>query len=482
MPAINTLSISAEPSLMYQGNDFASPVDIRTAFTLALSTVYRNEVPLYGDLVQIVHAVNTDVLSKQPDSVKDATLSQRLDLERHGAIRLGTPFELRTMARLFAILGLKAVGYYDLSVAGLPMHGTCFRPVDLESLNQNPFRVFTTLLRPELIAIAETRELALKLLSRRHIFSGRLLDLINCAERQNWLLPMSEVEEFIFEAMKTFSWMPEASASEEEYTKLSTEHPILADIASLKTAHINHLTPQTLNIGASQAQMRKQGLQVKDRIEGPPLRQCPILLRQTSFLALEEKIRFRNSNGILIQGSHQARFREIEERGAAVTIEGRKLYDKLLNKATSTICKGSGASVAQGPKAIDKAMRAAFKDFPDSWSELRKQGLIYCTYQRTGKESFDVAGMLSLEELVDQGYLKAEPITYEDFLPFSAAGIFASNLDKGQNQLLQVNRRPDQQGFENALGTVLLEPEALYTDIQRKSIMGCSLATRVVTY
>ncbi|KAG5798123.1 hypothetical protein H9Q69_002867 [Fusarium xylarioides] len=482
MPAINTLSISAEPSLMYRGDDFASPVDVRTAFTLALSTVYRNEVPLYGDLVQIVHAVNTDVLSEQPDSVKDATLSQRLDLERHGAIRLGTPFELRTMARLFAILGLKAVGYYDLSVAGLPMHGTCFRPVDPESLNQNPFRVFTTLLRPELIAIAETRELALKLLSRRHIFSGRLLDLINCAERQNWLLPMSEVEEFIFEAMKTFSWMPEASASEEEYTKLSTEHPILADIASLKTAHINHLTPRTLNIGASQAQMRKQGLQVKDRIEGPPLRQCPILLRQTSFLALEEKIRFRNSNGILIQGSHRARFGEIEERGAAVTIEGRKLYDELLNKATSTICKGSGASVAQGPEAMDEAMRAAFKDFPDSWSELRKQGLIYCTYQRTGKESFDVAGMLSLEELVDQGYLKAEPITYEDFLPFSAAGIFASNLDKGQNQLLQVNGRPDRQGFENALGTVLLEPEALYTDIQRKSIMGCGLATRVVTY
>ncbi|KAG9495581.1 hypothetical protein J7337_013831 [Fusarium musae] len=479
MPAINAISIPVEPSPIYRGDDFASPVDVRTAFTLALSKMYRNEVPLYENLVQIVHTVNTDVLSEHPDSMEDALLSQRLDLERHGAIRLGTPFELRTMARLFAILGLKAVGYYDLSVAGLPMHGTCFRPVDLESLDQNPFRVFTTLLRPELIVNDETRELALKLLSRRHIFSSRLLELINYAERQNWHLQICEVEEFTHESLKTFSWMPEASASQEEYRKLSKEHPILADIASFQTAHINHLTPRTLNIEASQVQMRKQGLQVKDRIEGPPPRQCPILLRQTSFLALEEQIRFRDNHGTLIQGTHRARFGEIEERGAAVTITGRKLYDELLTKAASNICKGSGA---QGPGAMDEAMRDAFKAYPDSWAELRKQGLIYCTYYRTGTEIFDITGTLSLEDLVAQGYLRAEPITYEDFLPFSAAGIFASNLDKGQEEPLQANEHPNQQGFENALGSVLLEPEALYADIQRKSIVRCGLAPGLFTH
>ncbi|KAF5233243.1 hypothetical protein FANTH_12640 [Fusarium anthophilum] len=466
MPTINAISLPVGPSPIYRGGDFANPVDVRTAFTLALSKMYRNEVPLYENLVQIVHAVNADMLSGHPDSMKDALLSQRLDLERHGAIRLGTPFELRTMARLFAILGLRAVGYYDLSVAGLPMHGTCFRPVDLESLDQNPFRVFTTLLRPELIGNDETRELALKLLSRRHIFSGRLLELINCAERQNGILQICEVEEFIHEALKTFSWMPEASASKEEYTKLSKEHPILADIASFQTAHINHLTPRTLNIGASQVQMRKQGLQVKDRIEGPPPRQCPILLRQTSFLALEEQIKFRDNQGTLIQGTHRARFGEIEERGAAVTIAGRKLYDELLTKATSNICKGLGT---QGPGAMDEAMRDAFKAYPDTWSELR-----------TG--SFDITGMLSLEDLVDRGHLKAEPVTYEDFLPFSAAGIFASNLDKGQDEPLQANANPNQQDFENALGSVLLEPEALYADIQRKSIVRCGLAPGLVTY
>ena len=42
------------------------------------------------------------------------------------------------------------VGYYDLSVAGVPVHSTAFRPIDVESLNRNPFRIVTSLLRLEL--------------------------------------------------------------------------------------------------------------------------------------------------------------------------------------------------------------------------------------------------------------------------------------------------------------------------------------------
>ncbi|EXA30891.1 hypothetical protein FOVG_17767 [Fusarium oxysporum f. sp. pisi HDV247] len=472
MPTLHLESTAIGAAVMSRDDDFASPVDIRTAFTWAMSTMYRNEVPLYDDLVRIVHDVNTSILSEQPDSTKGTLLSHRLDIERHGAIRLGTPHELRTVARLFSILGLKAVGYYDLSIAGLPVHAACFRPVDSESLNKNPFRVFTTLLRPELISKAETRDLASKLLSRRNIFSPKLLELINSAERQSWRLKISDVDDFIVEAMKTFSWRPEASASEEEYRKLANEHPILADIASFKSAHINHLTPRTLDITRSQEKMRDEGLKVKDRIEGPPLRQCPILLRQTSFLALEERIKFQNSQGALVDGTHRARFGEIEERGAAVTPAGRKLYDELLNKAMSIVRTGSDP---QSSEAMDTAMCDAFKDYPDSWSELRKRGLIYCTYHRTDKDTYDVPSGNSLEDLVDQGYLRAEPITYEDFLPFSAAGIFTSNLGDCQKEALRDNISSDQRGFESALGYALLDVDDLYRDIQRKSIMNCGL-------
>lgn len=451
---------------------FMDPNDVRTAFTIAMSGMYRDEVPLYGNLVRIVRSINQEFLSRGSQSEP-----QRLDLERHGAIRLGTPYELRTISRIFAVIGLRAVGYYDLSVAGLPMHATCFRSVDPASLNKNPFRVFTTLLRPELLSDDAARTLATRLLARRNIFSHRLVDLINAAESQDNRLTAPQAEEFIAEAMKTFSWRPEASASEEEYRKLAAEHPILADIASFKSCHINHLTPRTLDIVASQRQMRAEGLRVKDRIEGPPPRQCPILLRQTSFLALEERIKFQNSEGALVDGTHRARFGEIEERGAAVTPAGRKLYDELLEKAMS---KYHALPNGNGPEIMDKLLDEVFQEYPDCWAELRRKELIYCTYHRTGKPRLEATlDTQSLEDLVCQGYLKAEPITYEDFLPFSAAGIFQSNLGSTKGGISREKHKPDKEGYENALGCSLLSPDDLYLDIQRQSIeraLGSGLA------
>jgi len=40
---------------------FISPDDIRTAFCAALSAMYRAEVPLYGDLIELVDQVNEEV-------------------------------------------------------------------------------------------------------------------------------------------------------------------------------------------------------------------------------------------------------------------------------------------------------------------------------------------------------------------------------------------------------------------------------------
>ncbi|HRD84765.1 MAG TPA: DUF1338 family protein, partial [Rubrivivax sp.] len=51
-------------------------------------------------------------------------IRERLDLERHGAIRVGTPAELAMLGRVFAVMGMHPVGYYDLTVAGVPVHAT----------------------------------------------------------------------------------------------------------------------------------------------------------------------------------------------------------------------------------------------------------------------------------------------------------------------------------------------------------------------
>ena len=147
-----------------------SPDDIRTRFSRAMSDMYRSEVPQYGTLIDLVGQVNGETLRNDPALRADLERTddlQRIGLERHGAIRIGTAGELSTLRRLFAVMGMVPVGYYDLSVAGVPVHSTAFRPVRDENLARNPFRVFTSLLRLELIPDEALRAEAATILARR---------------------------------------------------------------------------------------------------------------------------------------------------------------------------------------------------------------------------------------------------------------------------------------------------------------------------
>lgn len=481
--------VSSQPTLPSKsnGNEYIDANTLRNTFSLAMSAMYKTEVPLYGDLVKIVNKVNEEIRSRNTSSADVHDNPQRLTLERHGAVRLGTPQELYTVRRIFAILGMYPVGYYDLAVAGLPMHATCFRPIDTAALEANPFRMFTTLLRPSMLASKEAQELAMRLLNRRNIFSDTLLHLLETAEmQQDGRLNHEQGDLFIREAMCSFSWQPVAAATYDEYVLLHTEHPILADIACFNAAHINHLTPRALDIGMAQAAMIKGGLSVKDRIEGPPLRRCPILLRQTSFLALEERILFprdgSNGQSQLLDGQHKARFGEIEERGAAVTPKGRKLYDELLEEASNL----AQAAESQSAATMDKMLTKTFEKYPDDWDELRRQKLIYCEYRcdAGAKEKLAVLGETIeatpdlLNRLVVENILTARPITYEDFLPFSAAGIFQSNLQAaGKKAITSVGAgsagTEDRDGYEAAMGCPSFDADQLYADAQRRSLEDC---------
>jgi uncharacterized glyoxalase superfamily metalloenzyme YdcJ len=469
--------------------------DLRATFASAMSIMYKAEVPLYGDLVRTVNSVNRAVL-------EGSKAADRLDVERHGAVRLGTPYELHTTRRMLALIGLYPVDYYDLSVAGLPMHATAFRPIHEVSLSKNPFRIFTTLLRPELLR-TEPRNLAMALLAKRNIFSDELVQLIDMGEDQGGFTP-EQGERFILEAMKTFRWQAVAAASHSDYQKLSLEHPILADIASFNSAHINHLTPRTLDIDAAEQEMRRQGLAVKDSIEGPPARRHPILLRQTSFLALQERISFPKSNlstssSDLVAGYHKARFGEIEQRGAALTTKGRQLYDALLHRVRQA--QQSRTQVACTSYSGD-AYEDIFKDFPDDWSSMLRDGLVFfeahplvpTTTQLGAIAERRTGNIAHLHDLVEQGLVETRPITYEDFLPFSAAGIFRSNLwtppsalssgsQESSETVEQENycgafheSHSDREALERALGCPILESQALYAETQAQSLARCARA------
>ena len=102
---------------------FVTPDRIRSLFAQAMSDMYRTEVPLYGDLIDLVGEINDATLQREPALAARLARNaetERLDLERHGAIRVGTPAELAMLGRVFALMGMHPVGYYDLTVAGVP--------------------------------------------------------------------------------------------------------------------------------------------------------------------------------------------------------------------------------------------------------------------------------------------------------------------------------------------------------------------------
>ena len=456
---------------------FVSPDLIRQRFSRAMSDMYREEVPLYGALMQLVAEVNAEVLQEHGELARQLRQTgeiERLDLERHGAIRVGTAAELATLSRLFAVMGMQPVGYYDLTPAGVPVHSTAFRAVHETALHISPFRVFTSLLRLELIESAELRAFAESVLAQRSIFTPQALSLIAQCEAQGGL-NQQDADMFVEQALETFRWHHSATVSAAQYQQLSAQHRLIADVVAFKGPHINHLTPRTLDIDQVQALMPSHGITPKAVIEGPPRRNCPILLRQTSFKALEETVAFTDQQPS--QGSHSARFGEIEQRGAALTPKGRALYDRLLNVARDQL---QGFPNESNAARYDSLMHEHFSAFPDNHAAMREQDLAYFRYFTTeqGLAAREQAQRPeTLDALIAAGHLRFEPLVYEDFLPVSAAGIFQSNLgDDAQNHYAG---QSNQQAFEQALGRPTIDELQLYAQTQQRSLEQCANALGV---
>lgn len=484
---------------------FINSDDIRHDFSIAMSEMYQKEVPLYGDLIDLVSEVNTEVLNKQPEirqQLEHTGEIDRLNMERHGAIRLGTAAELSMMRRLFAVMGMYPVGYYDLAPAGVPVHSTAFRALDTQSLNKSPFRVFTSLLRLDLIDDEALKQEAIAALDKRTIFTDNVINLIKRFEEQGGLTA-EDAKQFIKEALETFRWHDKTPVSKGLYQQLLSQHGLIADVVGFKGPHINHLTPRTLDIDAVQAGMRAKGIPPKAIIEGPPRRRCPILLRQTSFKALEEAVSFKNPNGGYETGHHTARFGEIEQRGVALTPKGRALYDQLLSQARRQLAVTPNADNAS---EYYQVLESAFAAFPDDYQTLHDEGLAYFYYQAVGSDADIVVADIeqtlhSLEvesindsilrqvvtDLLEQEMIRLEPIVYEDFLPVSAAGIFQSNLhDDSTNDSANGNENDEHSGkqssgginankeaFENALGAQVYDELELYQTLQAQSLKAC---------
>jgi len=196
-----------------------------------------------------------------------------------------------------------------------------------------------------------------------------------------------------------------------------------------------------------------------------------VLLRQTSFRALAEPRTFREADGRVVQGELRVRFGEVEARGIALTPRGRELYDELVAEVDRRL--------AQTPRAARQEVAAEVwaDGLPDSEAELARQDLAFSTYSPAERVPDGTGPPRDLAGLLDGGWLVAEPIVYEDFLPRSAAGIFASNLgDRGVMDASQGGAPRDADWLSEAIGRPIRVPEEVYAEQRVESLARAAAA------
>jgi uncharacterized glyoxalase superfamily metalloenzyme YdcJ len=327
----------------------------------------------------------------------------------------------------------------------LPVVSTAFRPVDHAELARNPFRVFTSVLVPDdrRFFSADLQERVQRFLAARTLFPAELLELADRAGAEGGLED-GDAARFLDLATAAFALSPEP-IDQAWYDELAQVSGVAADIAGVTSTHVNHLTPRVLDIDLLYRRMQDRGVEMIDEIQGPPRWAGPdVLLRQTSFRALAEPRPMRSPSGVVVPGELRVRFGEVEARGIALTPAGRDVVDALPSDAAAwaAALPPTEAGLAEHGLAWFGASVAPAAD------DLRRAG------ERPPS---------SPSALVDAGWVRLDPVVYEDFLPRSAAGIFRSNLaDDGSRDADESGVQRDAEWLAGALGREVHDPMDLY--------------------
>ena len=513
---------------------FANPLDMQQTLFSELSSMFGNEVPLYDKSLAVNFQCNRAVADLLESIFSGFSLTDEQIMatsrERHGAIRIGREDEFRWITRYFACFGMEPHNFYDMTNLGMksqPVIATAFRSgVDPKN------RVFTSLLRPEYFD-QETENQIRSLLASRQVLSDEARSLIVKCEEHGGLCSDDATALIAEGTQRIFKWTGEAR-NRKLYTSLcDSGFKIAADIACFSSHHLNHLTPNTLCIDlysdamkwrlglvdrpeflkrarkwfaylsrtvdtdwlllhfshldhSDVARFEKQdgseslrreiiarfthALEVesldlasldhngyKHETEGPEVG-VQVLLRQDAYRALTERIRFVDEVPH-VELDHTARFGEIEQRFYATTPKGRALYDACM------LSQLDGANESE---------KAGFESFPGNLRELIELDLVYAIFEPGTSPSRDDSQLVpqSMLELIRNGALLCRGMRYEDFLPLSAAGIFASNLDQyGTDSTAEERPMYERGHLEEIMGRTIIDSDAVYRSIQRESLL-----------
>lgn len=488
-------------------SDHLPPFEIRKLVARGFSAMYGGELPEYNRFILPVKESNLAQLERRPDPhVNQATLME----EKHGAIRVPGPTEMRIVTRIFAVMGMFPVEFYDMTILGaksLPMTATAFRATD-QSIDESAFRMFCSMLHADSIPASVRAEVLAELEKNRELFpkfSDELRAMLAQAERDGGL-DAADATRIAALVVDAFSMHKEKVVNFALYSRLRKISDPLADIV-LESPVLNHLTPRALDIEDAVDKLDRAGIPMQTVIQGPPIRHdgVPIQLNQIARIAAGEDVFAALDPAVLTTSEsdhdslaeaksnaprlelhkgesvgdyigriekalatnpiviihHKARFGEIEARGVALTLEGEAAYNAY------------GIESEVDPAEKEAKIEKFSAEYPKTHRQLHDAGWAYYTYRVTdaGRARSDVRRM-AIQDLLDAGDVELIPQTYHDFLPFSAAAIFRANSTDGIEGIAESKRDAsnNKRALEEAMGTKIGNRHELHQREQEKSL------------
>lgn len=426
---------------------------IRTEIVRRILEKFKAALPLYKDMMEVATTINEAAGEEE---------AKRLGKVMHAAIRCASSEELQKISDMFSLMRNEPVNYYDLREK-VSVESTAFRPVDVDEIELNGFRVFCSVLSMECIDEAH-RPFVESIIARRKIFSDDLSALISIGKEQGGL-DANQAERFVDLCVQLFTRPEQALVSLEEYHRLREINKVAAQVLISNSLAFNHLTPSVASVPEAHAEMQRRGIKTIPVWQGPVGKD--VILRQTSCLAPPVVLQFPNGDGTFTEAEYQETFVEFEERLQALTREGRIRFEALFAEGKQRLTKKE--SDPDYAEHYYETMEAALASFPSSAIELWREKLAYFTYEINGIGSSGLQGEVSFEQAVESGQVALVPQQYEDFFGPAATNIFNSNIGLEGVSNVGIAKPDSQTAFERVLGQAVVDMYDYYDAIESKS-------------
>lgn len=425
--------------------------EIRLKYVQMISDLFHSRYSVYGVVFDIVRDVNNMALIQNAslyDEMVKKGQKQTFSQELSAHYILFNPGDLGIIRRIFAVMGLYPVGFYNLDLNGKSLASTLFKPLNKIALKQQPFRITVSLANQSFDNECEQHNVP----KNRLDLSEKFLGLLQKFEKYSALNEL-DVHYFIQELQENLH--------KPDYDMQCCEQrPFRSSMNQIRESiMIRSTSLACLNLPKVIEELKHFDLYAIDDLDGPSDRKHPLLFNKMNINLRSKHPDHQKSDS---DNQNIPVFTiQLEQRGLALTAKGHQFFKSILSNLKSRLEPRTRLSLVQKRKLMNQV----FKRFPDSSYSLYRKGLAYFTFSVNPEiEIIDDRYWTEedLPRLIRSKRILLTPLIFEDI--YSSYSVHASS---------SFDFVEEKKSFEAYLGTCIHDEMRYYVLCQEQSLQTC---------